>query len=88
LRESSSAWLSYVFRSKERRTMIDTKLDISLNKQCKLLQISKSTLYYTPVKPFASPENIDILNAINNIYSDFPSYGVYKNDKATSKRWI
>ena len=61
--------------SKERRVLIDTELNISLNKQCKLLQVSKSSLYYTPTKPFSSGIDLRVLDAINDIYSDFPSYG-------------
>ena len=61
--------------SKERKNLIDTKLNISLNKQCQLLHVSKSVLYYTPTKPFSSGSDLKILDAINNIYSDFPSYG-------------
>jgi putative transposase len=61
--------------SKERKVLVDTKLDISLNKQCKLLHINKSTLYYNPIIPFSSDSDLNVLDAINNIYSDFPSYG-------------
>jgi len=61
--------------SKERKDLVDTKLDISLNQQCQLLHVSKSSLYYTPTKPFSSGSDINLLDAINNIYSDFPSYG-------------
>jgi len=32
-------------------------------------------LYYTPTKPFTTGKDIRLLDAINNIYSDFPSYG-------------
>jgi putative transposase len=61
--------------SKERKDLVDTKLSISINKQCKLLHVSKSNLYYNPTKPFSSGSDIQLLDAINNIYSDFPSYG-------------
>ena len=61
--------------SKERKTLLDTKLNLSLNKQCQLLSISKSSLYYTPKKPFSTEKEIKLLNAINDIYSDFPFYG-------------
>jgi len=61
--------------SKERKTLVDIKLNISLNKQCKLLQVSKSSLYYLPTKPFSTGSDIKLLDAINNIYSDFPTYG-------------
>jgi len=32
--------------SKERKELLDTKLNLSINKQCKLLNINKSSLYY------------------------------------------
>ena len=61
--------------SKERQSLVDTKLPISQNKQCKLLHIHKSSLYYEPKKLFATGEDVLMLDAINDIYSDFPSYG-------------
>ena len=61
--------------SKERKALLDTKLNMSLNKQCKLLQINKSSLYYEPKKLFSTDSEIKLLDAINNIYSDFTSYG-------------
>ncbi len=61
--------------SKTRKTFVDTELELSLNQQCKLLGIAKSTLYYTPVKRFSSEEDIKFLNALNDIHSEFPYYG-------------
>ena len=61
--------------AKERKNLLDTKLNLSLNKQCKLLHIGKSSLYYQPKKPFSTGGELKLLDAINNIYSDFPSYG-------------
>ena len=61
--------------SKERKALLDIKLNLSLNQQCKLLSISKSSLYYEPKKPFSTGKEIKLLDAINNIYSNFPSYG-------------
>jgi putative transposase len=61
--------------SKERKTLLDTKHNLSQNKQCKLLHVSKSSLYYIPTKQFAKASDLKVLDAINNIYSDFPSYG-------------
>jgi len=61
--------------SKERKALVDAKHNLSLNKQCNLLNISKSSLYYSPVKPFSKNGELRMLDAINNIYSDFPSYG-------------
>ena len=67
--------LESLVSSKGRKTFIDTELSISLNKQCRLLNISKSTLYYEPVKKFSSEEDIKLLNAVNDVYSEFPYYG-------------
>jgi transposase-like protein len=61
--------------SKERKSLLDSKHELSQNKQCKLLHIHKSSLYYKPTKPFSTGKDIKLLDAINNIYSDFPSYG-------------
>jgi putative transposase len=61
--------------SKERKTLLNTKLNLSINKQCQLLNISKSSLYYQRIKPFSTSKEIKLLDAINNIYSDFPYYG-------------
>jgi len=61
--------------SKERKALLDVKLELSLNKQCKLLHVAKSSLYYQFSKPFGTGDEIKLLDAINNIYSDFPTYG-------------
>jgi len=71
--------------SKERKVLVDTKHTISLNKQCKLLNISKSSLYYQSVKPFRTNGDLKLLDAINNIYSDFPSYGYRRIHKQLQK---
>lgn len=60
---------------KGRKSFVDTKHELSLNKQCKALNISKSTLYYEPIKKFSSDEDIKLLNLVNDIYSEFPYYG-------------
>jgi len=61
--------------SKERKALLDVKLNLSLNRQCKLLRISKSSVYYAPIKPFSTSADIRLLDVINTIYSDFPAYG-------------
>jgi len=40
-----------------------------------LLHIGKSSLYYQAKKPFSTNGELKLLDAINNICSDFPSYG-------------
>jgi len=67
--------LESLVSSNTRKTFVDTKHDLSLNKQCKLLHIAKSTLYYEPVKKFSSDEDIKLLNMLNEIHSEFPYYG-------------
>jgi len=74
--------------SKTRKTFVDTKLTISLNKQCKLLHIAKSTLYYEPVKKFSSEEDIKFLNLLNEIHSEFPYYGTRRLVTALANRGI
>jgi putative transposase len=71
--------------SKGRKTFVDTKLNLSLNKQCKLLGIAKSTLYYEPIKKFSTDEDIKLLNALNDIYSEFPYYGTRRFVTALNK---
>ena len=67
--------LQSLVSSKTRKTFTDSKHKLSVNKQCKLLHIAKSTLYYSPVKRFSSEWEIKLLNALNEIHSDFPYYG-------------
>ena len=54
--------------SKTRKKFVDTKHKLSVNKQCKLLHIAKSTLYYAPVKRFASEWEIKLLKMLNEIH--------------------
>jgi len=67
--------LQSLVSSKTRKTFTDTKHKLSLNKQCQLLHIAKSTLYYSPVKRFSSEWEIKFLNELNDIHSEFPYYG-------------
>lgn len=52
--------------------MIDPGSDISINKQAELLDVSKSSIYY---KPVLSEETIKTMNAIDEIYTEFPYFG-------------
>ena len=58
-----------------RKEMIDTEHKLSLNKQLKLLDISKTAHYYEPVKPFSSDGDIRLLNTIDLIHTKHPYYG-------------
>jgi len=48
------------------------KKDISLTRQAELLDISKSSIYYTPI---ISEETTRIMHAIDEIYTEFPYFG-------------
>lgn len=57
-----------------KRSLVDSKLKtISKARQCKLLQISRSGVYYKP--KIMSLYNLNILNKIDEIYTDNPDYG-------------
>jgi putative transposase len=58
-----------------RKEMIDTEHKLSLNKQLKLLAISKTAHYYEPVKSFSSDDDIKFLNTIDLIHTKHPYYG-------------
>ena len=49
--------------------------DISLVRQCKLLNISRTSLYYLPI---VDEKEIEIMNVIDKIYTDCPFYGSRK----------
>lgn len=59
-------------------TIVQTYLDkseneIPLYRQCELLGISKSSLYYQPAS--LSEEDISLMRLIDKIHTDFPTYG-------------
>lgn len=57
-----------------KKSLIDTQAqELSLSKQCNILGISRASLYYKP-KPM-STYNLQILNAIDQIYTDNSEYG-------------
>jgi putative transposase len=57
-----------------KKSLVDSKLKtISKTRQCELLGISRSSYYYKP-KPM-SKEDIGILHAMDEIYTDNPEYG-------------
>jgi putative transposase len=80
--------LESLVSSKSRKTFVDSKHKLSINKQCKLLHIAKSTLYYEPVKKFSSDEDIKFLNLLNEIHSEFPYYGTRRLVTALENKGI
>ena len=57
----------------ERKTMINRdRTDLSLTKQCKLLKISRSSLYYTPVG--VNAETLKLMNEIDRVFTKYPFF--------------
>lgn len=57
-----------------KKSLVDSKLKtLSKARQCKLLQVSRSGVYYKP--KIMSLYNLNILNRIDEIYTDNPDYG-------------
>ena len=71
-----------------RKEMIDTEHKLSLNKQLKLLDISKTAHYYEPVIPFSSDEDIKLLNTIDLIHTKHPYYGTRRIVKILTRLGI
>jgi putative transposase len=60
----------------DRKEMIESELKtLSISKQCDLLQVSRSGLYYIPVK---NPNKLAIKEEIKDIYKDLSIYGSNK----------
>jgi putative transposase len=58
----------------ERREMIRKEnTDLSLTRQCKLLKISHSSIYYTPV--VFDPATLDRMHEIDRIFTRYPFFG-------------
>ena len=58
----------------ERREMIrKKKTKLSLTRQCKLLRISRSSLYYTPVG--VNTETLKLMNEIDRVFTKYPFFG-------------
>ena len=54
---------------------LDTKLEMSLNKQQRLLSVSKTAYYYKPVEKFRSANDRKMLSTIDLIHTKHPYYG-------------
>ncbi len=68
-----------------RKTLIDTKHKLSLNKQLKILSINKSSYYYKKVKPFSSNKDIKLTRLIDSIHTEHPYYGTRRLSKALAR---
>ena len=58
----------------ERREMIrKDNTDLSLTRQCKLLKISRSSIYYTPVG--FDPATLELMHEIDRVFTKYPFFG-------------
>jgi putative transposase len=58
----------------ERKTMINRdRADLSLTRQCKLLKISRSSLYCAPVG--VNDETLKLMNEIDRVFTKYPFFG-------------
>ena len=58
----------------ERKTLIRKDYSaLSLSRQCRLLKISRSSLYYTPVGIDAA--TLKLMNEIDRIFTKYPFFG-------------
>lgn len=58
----------------ERKSMINHEgTDLSLTKQCKLLKLSRSSLYCTPVS--VNAETLKLMNEIDRVFTKYPFFG-------------
>ena len=53
--------------------MVSQRTDISLSRQCKILKISRSALYYTPVG--FNAEALDLMRQIDRVFTKYPFFG-------------
>ena len=60
--------------------MIDKTERISLRRQCTLLDIAKSTIYYKQ-RPIVTEEELSMINKIDEIYTDHPYFGTRRMKK-------
>ncbi|MBU2935958.1 MULTISPECIES: hypothetical protein [Pacificibacter] len=57
----------------ERKALINAdRTDLSLTKQCKLLKISRLSLYYTPVG--VNAETLKLMNEIDRVFTKYPFF--------------
>lgn len=58
---------------KERKALLEPTSDLSLSRQCQLVQISRSSIYYQPKGE--SEETLSLMQQIDRLYLQYPFYG-------------
>ena len=57
----------------ERRRLVGSDGQVSVRRQCELLGISRSGVYYVPVEPDA--EELELMRQIDELHLEYPFYG-------------
>ena len=57
----------------ERRRLVSPDEQVSVRRQCELLGISRSGVYYVPVEP--DSEELELMRQIDELHLDYPFYG-------------
>jgi putative transposase len=65
---------------KQRRALIKVEPNMSLRRQCELLGVSRSGLYYDPVG--TSPDDLALMRRIDELHLKYPFYGSRKHSEA------
>jgi putative transposase len=60
----------------ERLNLIDNQYDLSIRKQCEVLSVNRSSLYYAPKGE--NPENLEIMRIMDEHYLKHPTEGVIR----------
>jgi len=58
---------------KKRLKMVNKMANISLTRQCKILRISRSSLYYTPMG--FSAKTLELMRQIDRVFTKYPLFG-------------
>jgi putative transposase len=61
--------------SKNKQAIVESKLNISISRQCSLLSLNRSNIYYTPI---VNINEIAIKTHIQNVFEEIPIYGYLK----------
>ena len=53
--------------------MVNKNVNLSLSRQCKILKISRSSLYYTPIG--FSAKTLELMRQIDRVFTQYPFFG-------------
>jgi putative transposase len=65
---------------KQRRALIKVEPNLSLRRQCELLRVCRSGLYYEPAG--TSPDDLALMRRIDEMHLKYPFYGSRKHSEA------